>query len=86
MTIAATAATAATAAAASRGFLRPGVGPKWQRPAPEPYLAKFRHLAQAKNVSESTVEVRPAAAQPPDPARASCTLLSASVPPRSALL
>jgi hypothetical protein len=44
----------------ARGFLRPGQGPKWQRPAPEPYLAKYVHLLE-EGISQSTIEARLAA-------------------------
>lgn len=27
-----------------QGFLRPGQGPRWQRPAPEPYASKYRNM------------------------------------------
>jgi hypothetical protein len=37
--------------------MRPGQGPKWQRPAPEPYLQKYMHLLD-QNISISTIEVR----------------------------
>ncbi|WIA16297.1 hypothetical protein OEZ85_012998 [Tetradesmus obliquus] len=39
-----------------QGWMRPGQGPKWQRPAPEPYLQKYMHLLE-HNVSISTIEV-----------------------------
>lgn len=55
---------AACVACARRGFMRPGVGPRWQRPAPEPYLAKYRYLLASGTVSPSTVEVRGAANWP----------------------
>lgn len=31
-------------AAACRGFLRPGQGPRWQRPSPEPYASKYKNM------------------------------------------
>ncbi|KAI8466606.1 MAG: alkaline-phosphatase-like protein [Monoraphidium minutum] len=39
-----------------QGFMRPGQGPKWQRPAPKPYVDRFRHF-QDEGVSPSTIEV-----------------------------
>ncbi|KAF6259251.1 alkaline-phosphatase-like protein [Scenedesmus sp. NREL 46B-D3] len=28
-----------------QGFMRPGQGPRWQRPAPEPYKSKYKNMA-----------------------------------------
>jgi hypothetical protein len=37
--------------------MRPGEGPKWTRPSPEAYKAKYRPLAAQYGISPSTVEV-----------------------------
>lgn len=41
-----------------RGSMRPGEGPKWTRPSPEAYKAKYRPLAAQYGISPSTTEVR----------------------------
>jgi hypothetical protein len=38
--------------------MRPGEGPKWSRPSPEAYKAKYRPLTAQYGISPSTVEVR----------------------------
>lgn len=40
-----------------RGSMRPGEGPKWTRPSPEAYKAKYRPLAAQYGISPSTTEV-----------------------------